>query len=172
MNPGAYKQIMNLPELKMDTKIELPEGAEQEATAAREAAANKNRPAPPETAGGADRSGPAVADRGGPGGGSRGGPGGASGRGGPGGGGGGFSMSAMVDRMMERYDTNADGKIDKDEQANLSERAKPMIADADTDGDGAISKTEITKATEKMMERFRSGGGGGFGGGRPGGGGE
>ncbi len=71
--------------------------------------------------------------------------------------------------MMERYDTNGDGSVDQEEQANISERAKPMIADADTNGDGSISRDEMTKASEAMMQRFQ--GGGGFGGGAPGGGG-
>ena len=85
---------------------------------------------------------------------------------GPGGGaGGGFSASAMVDRMMSSYDTNGDGKIDKDEQAGLSDRARGMVETADSDGDGAVSKAEMTKAAEAMMQRFQGGGGGGPGGG-------
>lgn len=148
MNPGAYKSIMDLPELKLDQKIELPEEAQKEADKVAKEAKEANA---------RDQ-----ATAGGPSGGGR--PGGGGGR--PGGGGS-FSASGMVDGMMSRYDSNSDGKIDKDEQSGLSERAKGFIGGADSDGDGSISKDELTKAAAKMMERFRGGGGG-----RPGGGGE
>ena len=153
MNPGAYKDIMDLPELKLDAKIELSEKDAKEAQKAREKAASTA------VAGSPPQDGPSRE-----GGSARG---GQQGRGGPSGGGpggGGFSMSAMVDRMMSRYDTNGDGKIDKDEQASVSERGRGMIANADTDGDGSISKDEMTKAADAMMKRFRSGGGMGGGG--------
>ena len=39
MNPGAYKEMMDLPEIKRESKIELPEGAEKQIQAAREGTA-------------------------------------------------------------------------------------------------------------------------------------
>ena len=43
--------------------------------------------------------------------------------------------------------------------------ARDMVETADSDGDGAVSKSEMTKAAEAMMQRFQGGGGGGPGGG-------
>ena len=73
----------------------------------------------------------------------------------------------MIDGMMGRYDSNADGKIDADEMSSLSERAKPMVEKADSNGDGNVTKDELQAAMEKMMKERGMGGGGG--GGRPGG---
>ncbi len=148
MNPGAYKEMMDLPEIKLDTKIELPEGGDQEAQAARENAARVKQSGMaggPQGQDGESRDGQ-----------------GRNGPGGPGGGGG-FSASGMVDGMMSRYDTSGDGKIDQDEMASLSDRAKGMVENADADGDGAVTKDELTKAAAAMMQRFRGGGGGGGG---------
>jgi hypothetical protein len=177
MNPGAYKEMMDLPEIKLESKIELPEGAEEQIQAAREGAAKSPivlADGPSEGGGSGEGRGGREGGRGGPEGGrggrngGRGGPesGRGGGGGGPGGGaGGGFSASGMVDGIMSRYDTNADGKIDKDEQAELSDRARGMVETADSDGDGAVTKAEMTKAAEAMMQRFQGGGGGGPGGG-------
>ncbi len=54
MNPGAYKSIMDLPEMKLDSKIELPEGAEQEMNAVRRGHSQPN-PASSRTNGGRTR---------------------------------------------------------------------------------------------------------------------
>ena len=97
-----------------------------------------------------------------------------AGGGGPGqGGGGGRPDASMIAGfVMTRSDTNSDGKLDKDEIANLDERSKGWAGTADTNGDGDISKEEVVKAMKKVM-KSRGGGGGrpGGGGGRPGGGG-
>ena len=42
MNPGAYKDMMDLPEIKLESRIELPEGAEKQIQAAREGAAKSS----------------------------------------------------------------------------------------------------------------------------------
>jgi Ca2+-binding EF-hand superfamily protein len=78
-------------------------------------------------------------------------------------GGGGFNVNMIIDRMMERYDTNEDGQIDADEQKEFDERASRMTA-ADKDGDGVISRDEVKSYMEQMMQRFGGGQGGGQGG--------
>ncbi len=60
---------------------------------------------------------------------------------------------------MSRYDTNADGKIDKDEMANLEGRSKTMIEEADGNNDGDVTTEELKKSIQEMMERFRQNGG-------------
>ena len=150
MNPGAYKEKMDLPDFKLDTRIEL---SDEEAKQAAKAQESKK----PEA-----KTGQATSGR-------PGGSGSASGGGGrPGGGaGGGFNMSAMIDRSMERYDTNSDGSIDADELANIEGRAKEMMSNADSDGDGSVSRAELEKSMAEMMKRFQQGGGaGGRGGGQ------
>jgi hypothetical protein len=166
MNPGAFKHMMDLPEASTDRRIELPDDIKSEIAAAQPV--NGGEASPGEQPSGERRRGGGPGGPGGPGGG---GPGG----GGPGGGG--FDASAMVTRMMERYDTNGDGTIDATEMAEVSGRGGDMLKGADSDGNGSITKAELEKATQEMMKRFQSGegaggggpGGGGFGGG-PGGG--
>lgn len=143
MNPGAYKSLMVLPESVAETKIDVPESAKQDAVAA--------------TAQGGDA---AAGGRGRPGEGRGGAGGGSAGGGGAGGPPGGFDMSAMVQRMMDRYDTNSDGKIDASEQEGLEERARGMVSQADSNSDGEITKEEIEASTKRMMERMQNGGGG------------
>ncbi|MEZ6096570.1 MAG: HlyD family efflux transporter periplasmic adaptor subunit [Pirellulaceae bacterium] len=146
MNPGAFKEYMELPDIVSETKIEIPEEAQA-------AAAERAQSAPGENGGGPEN---------GEGGRRR-------GQGGPGGG---FDPSAMLDRMFDRYDTNGDGKIDAQEISSVSGRGADMLSGADGNGDGEITKDELSKAAEKMMQGGGFGGGGpGGGGGRgPGGG--
>ena len=149
MNPGAYKQYMELPELALETKIDLPEGSADSIGKTSEESADAKKPDDKQAGGGR--------------------PGGTQGGGRPGGGGGGgFSVDGMIDGMMGRYDGNGDGKIDADEMSSLSERAKPMVEAADGDGDGSVTKEELKSA---MQKRMQSGGFGGGGGGQRGGGG-
>lgn len=168
LNPGTYKDVMELPETKLDTKIEISKEAQAkfdktQSEESKDSTAGKTSgemaSGKPTAAGGGPSGRP---DGGRPGGGRSGG-----GRGGPPGGGGGFSASAIVDRMMQRYDTNSDGKIDAAEIANIDERSRDRVKQGDKNGDGEVSKEEMTKAMEAMMKRFQ---GGGAGGGRPGGG--
>jgi len=79
--------------------------------------------------------------------------------------GGGMDMSRIIDMTMDRYDTNADGKIDTEEQKDFDERAARMTA-ADKDGDGAITREEVQSYMDEMMKRFSGGQGGGEGQGR------
>ena len=147
MNPGAFKELMDLPEIKLDEKIEVSE--EESKKIQDEVKASKEKKTRGE--GGRGEGGRGEGGRG-------------EGRRG-GGGGGGFSVSMIVDRTMERYDTNQDGKIDAEEQKSFDSRAS-RLTEADSDGDGSLSRDEITKSMEAMMKRFRQGGGGGGGGGR------
>ena len=138
MNPGAYKQYMDLPELTLESKIDLPEGTKAEIGKTSEESTDENGPGAGRREGGR--------------------PGQAGGGGRPGGAGGG--MGGMIDGLMSRYDGNGDGKIDANEMSSLSERAKPMVEAADGDGDGSVTKDELKSAMEKRMQ---SGGGGGGG---------
>ena len=148
MNPGAYKELMDLPEVKLDKRIEIPEGEAEAATMA----AKKEEPQQAQAGGGR------------PGGGGRGGAGG-GGRGGAGGGGGRPDAATIAGFVMQRSDTNSDGKLDKTEVANLDERSKGWAATADKDGDGDISKDEVVEAMKKVMKAWGGGGGGRRGGG-------
>ena len=173
LNPGAYKDIMDLPETKLDTKIEISKEAQDkfDKAQAKELAMSKSGRTNGETAKaergeggqGGERGGRGQrGDRQGRGEGGRGG-----GRGGPsGGGGGGFDPATIVDRMMQRYDTNSDGTIDAGEIANIEERARDRVKQGDQNGDGKVTKQEMAQAMDAMMKRFQGGGGGG----RPGGG--
>ena len=144
MNPGAYKELMDLPEVKLDKRIEIPEGEAQKASK-----------------GAAEDKKPAQAGGGRPGGG---------GGGRPGGGGGGRPDAATIAGfVMQRSDKNQDGKLDKDEVAGLDERSKGWAATADKDGDGDISKEEVVEAMKKVMKAWGGGGGGRRGGGGGGG---
>ena len=159
MNPGAYKEKMDLPELKLDTKIELSKEESEKAKASQENDVQANQPPGGQTAGGSGRPGRSgrPAGSGGP---PRSAGGGNSGGGAPGGGGG-FNMSSIIDRSMERYDTNGDGSIDADEMSNVDGRAKDMMTGADSNGDGSVSRAELEKAMSEMMKRFQQGGGSG-----------
>jgi multidrug resistance efflux pump len=135
MNPGSFKERMELPEVLADESIDLPDNVTLVKTEGKAGTKAK---------GGGKPSGRPV-------GGGR--PAGDGGR-----------TSGMVNGMMSKYDTNSDGKIDAGEMASLDSRAKNFIGGADSDSDGTVTKAEMTKAAEKMMSQ-RSGGGGGPGGG-------
>lgn len=142
MNPGGYKELMDLPEVKLDKRIEIPE--EEAKSATKEMAKSEKKP---EAGGGRLQ-------------------------GGAGGGGGGRPDAAMIAGfVMQRSDKNGDGKLDKDEVSQLDDRSKGWAATADKDGDGDISKEEVVAAMKKAMKQRGGGGGrrGGGGGGRPGG---
>ena len=142
MNPGAFKELMDLPEVKLDKRIEI---SEEETKAATKGVAKTDKK--PEQAGGGRPQG-----------------GGAGGGGRP-------DAATIANFVMQRSDKNSDGKLDKDEVAQLDERSKGWAATADKDGDGDISKEEVVAAMKKVMKSRGGGGGGRGGGGRRGGGG-
>ncbi len=168
MDPGQYRELMDLPEREVDDRIKLPEGAEEAAALekAKEAEANKKVSAEKRKSieGKSKRSG------------SKRGKGGDSkekdvtsskSKAGGGGGGGGGGMDARIDDMMSRYDSNSDGKIDSDEFAEIDGRFSGFLKRADADGDGNYTREEIKKFFDNMAQQFGGGAGGGGGGGRP-----
>ena len=167
MNPGAYKELMDLPEMEMETRIDIPDSAKQAV-----ADASKKGPGGPGNRAGND--GPT--ERGGPGRedgrGERGGPGGRRGEGGGrrgegggrrGGGMGGFSMPASGAALVQEKDQDGDGKLTKDEAGSPYNMFFDRV---DTDSDGLLSAEELDSTIQRMRERMQGqGGGGGFGGG-------
>lgn len=147
MNPGYYKDRMELPEVLADQSIDLPDNVTLV-----KAIVNNGRPG---GSGGPNQSSPPTR----------------SARSGqnarPQSGGGG-----MVDGMMNRYDTNTNGTIDATEMAALEGRAKTLISGADSNSDGEVTRSELSATAEKMMSQSGggrvSGGGPGGGGGGPG----
>ncbi|MBX3417839.1 MAG: HlyD family efflux transporter periplasmic adaptor subunit [Pirellulaceae bacterium] len=163
MNPGAYKHLMDLPEVARESRIELPEGVAAEAQnlqnqkteGASQALVGAGEP------GGTRPSGPE---------GGRGGPGGPGG--GAGGQGGNRSMNPqdIMNRTLERLDANGDGKLQTSEWNSADNRMASFIDNPDLDNNGEITVDELGKAMEAMRARMGSGGGP-PGGGPPGGGG-
>ncbi|MBT4864206.1 MAG: EF-hand domain-containing protein [Planctomycetaceae bacterium] len=47
--------------------------------------------------------------------------------------------------LLDRFDTNKDGKLTKDEIPEQAQRLQQMMKDADKDRDGTITKKEITQ---------------------------
>ena len=140
LNPGAFRDWMDLP--PVDTDRNLEDDPNRDPTNYGQGQSGENQRT---SGGGRDR---------GEGRGREGRSGGSRGMGDP---------SAMIDGMMKRYDSNSDGKIDKDELGKLSDQAKGFVGRADSNGDGEITKEEMKSAMEKMM---RQGGGQRGGGGR------
>ena len=168
MDPGQYRELMDLPEQKSDNRIDLPDGtAEAAATEkATEAAADKERAEQKrasietknkgritEKSKSSDKAKTKTKSKGDA----------KGGRGSRGGGMGG-SMDERIDQMMTQYDTNSDGKIDSEEFAEIDGRFSGFLKRADADGDGNYTREEIKKFFDNMARQF---GGGGGGGGRP-----
>ncbi|MEM9940149.1 MAG: HlyD family efflux transporter periplasmic adaptor subunit [Planctomycetota bacterium] len=143
MNPGAYKEYMDLPEFKLDAKIELPDDVKNEIAKQKSEAKQKGRPG-----GKGKQDGP-----GGPGG--RGGSQAGGGSGGPGG----FSMPKNGAEFIAQKDTDGDGKLTKDE---IGSPMSNFFSYIDTDGDGFVTEPEAEKSVQSMRKRMQ---GGGFGGG-------
>jgi HlyD family secretion protein len=153
LNPGAHRELMDLPDVAIDENIELPEGYEL-----------------PEEGNGPGMQGRPDGQRGGRDGGGRDGAGREGRGGGPGGGGGpgrgGMDVNATVDQTMQQFDKNSDGKLDKDELGQLDDRTKGFVEQADGNGDGEVTRDELRSSMDRMMQRFRQqqGGGGNDGG--------
>lgn len=151
MNPGAYKDYMDLPELKLDSKIEVPESELADIGDTSDGAANRSE-APEGAKPGSG--GPGEAQAGRPGSGRPGGPGGGR----PGGGGmSGFSMPANGAALIKSKDKDGDGKLTKDEAGSPYSYFFDRI---DTDSDGFLSESEADASIQKMKQRMQNGGGG------------
>ncbi|MDB4545157.1 HlyD family secretion protein [bacterium] len=142
LNPGGFKEYMELPEFEMETKIELPDSVFAEVEASKKAAkANKA----------AKVGGKVGGKAGGKAGGKR------------GGGGSGFAMPSSGAELIKQKDTDGDGKLTK------SEAGSPytfFFDSVDTDKDTYLSESELDTSIKTMKKRMQSGGGFG-GGGRP-----
>ncbi len=68
------------------------------------------------------------------------------------GGRGGFGFGGA--QLLERLDTNGDGKIDADELSEMPERIQDRILEADTNGDGVIDESELKAMDEARQQRL------------------
>ena len=58
-------------------------------------------------------------------------------------------------KRMEKFDTNADGYISKDEMLEAhKKRIDKMFQEHDKDADGKLSKEELRASKKAMKERF------------------
>ena len=153
MNPGQYKDLMDLPKEETESRIVLPNGTQ---TSTADPSSSTDLEAPP--AAGQGKRGRGEGKRG------EGKRGGGEGKRGGGGAGGGFDVNQIIDMTMNRYDTNQDGKLDATEQEEFDERAERMKTAADKDGDGVITRDEVKSYMDDVMKRFSRNGGGGGGG--------
>ena len=137
LNPGGFKEYMELPEFEMETKIELPDSVVAEVEASKKAAkANKG---------------------GGKSGGKR------AGSGKRGGGGSGFAMPSSGAELIKQKDTDGDGKLTKSEAGSPYTF---FFDSVDTDKDTYLSESELDTSIKNMKKRMQGGGGFGGGGGR------
>lgn len=186
MNPGNFRELMQIPQKAIENKVELPPNAQSEVAAVtkQEAPADGASPVADTAAGPSASESPSSGQRPPRGDGegrrrgARGGEGqpdgeretgaaeGEAGRGGGRGGRGmGGSPDQMVDGMMQRMDKNSDGTIDETELAEIPEGFRDRIKGNDANGDGKLSRDELLSGMRQMAERMQQGGGGPPGGG-------
>jgi len=139
MNPGAYKDLMDLPEVAGDEPLEVPEGMRVEPSGP--PLDQESGKGPPQGGGeaGSPRNGGAN---------------------------GGMDIAGMINQQVSQADTNGDGKLDTAEIESLEERSRGMMQRADTNGDGEITRAEIDTSIKTMEQQMRQRGGGAGGGGR------
>lgn len=67
--------------------------------------------------------------------------------------------AALRARLLERFDTDGDGKLSEAERAaakaQFPELSQAIIAMLDTDGDGKVSEAEKAAARERMQARIQ-----------------
>ena len=136
LNPGGFKEYMELPEFEGETKIELPDSVVAEVEASKKTAKAGNK--------GGGKSG-----------GKR------AGSGKRGGGGSGFALPSSGAEVIKQKDTDGDGKLTKDEAGSPYSF---FFDSVDTDKDSYLSESELDTSIKSMKARMQSGGGG-FGGG-------
>ena len=152
MNPGAYKEFMELPEITRDTKIEIPDDVRNEVgmTSTESGSGDK----------GADMGGMSKSGK------SKGGK-GKDGKKGGGRSGGSMDLPANGAALIAAKDSDGDGKLTKDE---VGVPFTYFFDRVDTDSDGFLSESEADSSLKQIQKRRQQGGGGGKRGG-PGGGG-
>jgi multidrug resistance efflux pump len=146
MNPGAFKDYMELPEFEMETKIELPDAVAADLAKIQ---ASKKGSGNWENNGGSKGGGKSGGKKAG--GGKR------------GGGGRGFAMASSGAELIKQKDTDGDGKLTKDEAGSPYSFFFDTV---DTDKDSFLSESELDTSIKNMKARMESGGGGFGGGGR------
>ena len=139
MNPGAYRELMDLPEIEADGPMEMPVDDTESSSTAQVAQGSQNKTKTPTPAQGSDSKPVLVAEK--------------TPAGRP-------SPTSIAQRIMEQGDTNGDGKLDAAEIATLEGRSKKLVAQADANNDGVVSNEEVVQQTKKSM-KSRGGGGGG-----------
>ncbi len=138
MNPGAYKEYMDLPEVKRDNRIDIGEEGQLEIAKAQQRGAQlAGRPQP-----GAE----APAEGGAPAGGGRGGM-------------RNFQIPESAAAFITERDLDSDGKLNKEE---AGEQFSFFFDRIDTDGDGFLSGDELDTSFATMRQR-RASEGSGFG---------
>ena len=138
LNPGGFKEYMELPEFEMETKIELPDSVVAEVEASKKAAKANTA-----AKGGGKAGGKAGGKRGG--------------------GGSGFAMPSSGAELIKQKDTDGDGKLTKSEAGSPYTF---FFDSVDTDKDTYLSESELDTSIKNMKKRMQSGGGFGGGGGR------
>jgi Ca2+-binding EF-hand superfamily protein len=63
------------------------------------------------------------------------------------------NVGQFVNGMLERYDSDKDGKISGQELSDVPNRTKERFTEWDADKDGSITKEEITAAMKDAFER-------------------
>jgi Ca2+-binding EF-hand superfamily protein len=66
----------------------------------------------------------------------------------------GLSPDAVIKRMIEQFDKNGDGKLQKDE---LPPRLQARFDELDTNHDGALDESELKAVLPQLMRRFQQG---------------
>ena len=148
MNPGAFKELLDLPELEIDRKIAISDDMQTRIDAIKQDGSDSSNSMPVASA---ESEKPSDANaRSGRGGGR-------SGRGG-GGGAGGFSMPASGAALIKDKDKDGDGKLSKDEVGTPYTYFFDRI---DSDSDGFLSEAEADASIQSMKKRMQQGGRGG-----------
>ena len=151
MNPGAYKEQMDLPELDNESNIEMTDSMKAKVNALKAGAGDSKR-----RIGEVSQAEKEPAESGAQGG---------SRPGGQRGGRGGFNMPANGAALIKDKDSDGDGKLTKDEAGSPYSFFFDRV---DSNSDGFLDEAELDESIKQMKRRMQSGG---FGGGRPGGGG-